>query len=267
MSHISHHQAPSAGSIDRLLGDRGLFTSYKVVRGYSLVELLTVFAVISILAAASAQLVPSLFRANQVDANVATLSGILEQAREAAISGNTFVWVAFTDNANDTGMWVATIQSQDGTDSAIDQTGTLSAPIWATSGITIPGAPIAGTYLQLPSKIQNLPGVKIVDASALSTATWASKSQMPSATTATPLFEPSGMQWTVSTLQNTGAGAGVYFTHAIEFTPDGEAHVQGSPGTWYANIQFGLTPTKGALTNSQLFNVSRLTGRVTVYRP
>ena len=69
--------------------------------------------------------------------------------------------------------------------------------------------------------------------------------------------------WTVTTLQNTNVGAGVYFTHALEFTPTGEAHV---PTTWSSNIQFGFIPSIGPSKNLVLFNVARLTGKTTVYR-
>ena len=248
---LFHRSKLKVRSVDRRLPvDLG----YRVFdRGFSLMEMLTVLAIVSILAATSAQLVPLLFRANQVDVNVVTLSGILEQAREAAVSNDTFVWVAFTGNANNTGTWVATLQSQDGTDSIA----------WATTGIAVPGTP---TLVQLLNKLQNLPGVTIVDASSSALPALLT-SQASAVGNATPLFEPSGMQWTVTPLQNTSAGPGIYFTHAIEFAPDGEAHVPGTSGTWYSNIQFGLIPTKGVTSNAQLFNVSRVTGKVTVYRP
>jgi hypothetical protein len=200
-------------------------------------------------------LIPSLLRGNQMDANVSTLSGILEQARETATANNTYVWVAFTDPpsaSSPVGIYVATIQSIDGTESPINTTVT---PSWATI------ATIPGTNLNLLGKIQNLPGVTIVDNNnaALPAAMLAAA---PPAASAQNLFETS-MQWTVTPLQYTSLGTGHYFTHAIEFTPDGEAHVP----TWSSNIQFGLTPSLGtASSNPVLFNVSRLTGKTTVYR-
>ena len=117
--------------------------------------MLTVLAIIAIITAIAVPMIPSLMRSNTVDQNVATLSGIMEQAREAAISGNTYVWVVFSDPPAATprvGEWVAVFKSQDGTD-----------PIaWATTGVTNPGT-ISGTALALVSKLQNLPGAKITD--------------------------------------------------------------------------------------------------------
>jgi prepilin-type N-terminal cleavage/methylation domain-containing protein len=226
-------------------------------RAFTLVELLTVLTIIGILSAITVPLIPLLLKGNQLDSSVNTLSGILEQARETAISANTYVWMAFTDApANSpTGTWVATIQSQDGTETGIN-TSVTSTPVWNTT-ITVPG-----NNLQLLSKLQNLPGVKIVNYND-PTMTSSLTSQAPTSTTTTGIFFTTALQWTVTPLQNTSAGSGIYFTHALEFTPNGEAHVP----TWKSNIQFGLIPTMGSTVNAVLFNVSRLTGKLTVYRP
>jgi prepilin-type N-terminal cleavage/methylation domain-containing protein len=228
---------------------------------FSLVELLVVMAIIGILLAVAAPLIPSLLRGNQVDSGINTLSGILEEARETATSGNTYVWVAFTDAPlnSPVGTWVAVIQSQDGTETGINSTVT---PSWAAS-IAVPGnTSTPGTAnLQLHSKIQNLPGIQIVDANKLAATLI---SQAPASTAATTLYE-NGQTWNITTLQNPSlnTASGVSnFNHAIEFTPNGEAHVP----IWDSNIQFGLVPTLGSSTNSALFNISRLTGKTTVYR-
>ena len=224
--------------------------------GFSLVELLVVIAIIAILIGIVSPLVPSLLNANRIDSDVTTLSGILEEARETATANNTYVWVAFTDApaaSPSTGLWVATIQSQDGTETGIN-TGSVTSPVWTVS-ITIPG-----TNLLLHSKLQNLPGVQI-DA----TGAKVPASVLAKAPSSSPAYLQNSLQWTVTTLANTGIGSNVYFTHAIEFTPDGEAHVP----TWNSNIQFGIYPavgTKGASTNYILYNVTRLTGKAATFR-
>ena len=218
---------------------------------FTLIELLSVLVIIAIISALAFTSIPLMLKANQIDSSAAVVTGILDLAHEAAISSNTYVWVAFTDpsaNSSFHGIWVATILSQDGTESPIN-TGTASAPIWATS-ITIPG-----NNLQLLNKIQSLPGVSIVDATALPSAL---TSQAPASATA--LFEGS-VTWTVTPLQNSTSST-IYFTHAIEFAPNGNAHVP----TWNSNIQFGLVPIQGSTTNAILFNVSRFTGKATSYR-
>ena len=209
---------------------------------------------------------PALLRANQLDSSVGTLSGILEEARESAISGNTFVWVAFTDppaSSPVSGTWVATFQSQDGTESAVN-TGTPTAPSWTTT-LTVPSS-----SLIIHNKLQNLPGVAVVSFATLTSANSTLTAKDPAVTPqdlqgagaspATPLH------WTMTSLSSTGMPANTYFTKAIEFTPDGQAHVQ----TWNSNIVFGLEASVGAAAtvskNCVLFNISRLTGKTTVYR-
>jgi prepilin-type N-terminal cleavage/methylation domain-containing protein len=96
--------------------------------GFSLIELPTVLAIIAIVASVAVPLVPSLLRGNQFDSNVNTLAGIVEQSREAATARNTYVWVAFTDPPSSSpasGIWVASIKSQDGTEAS---SGSITSP-------------------------------------------------------------------------------------------------------------------------------------------
>jgi len=242
-------------------------TPLKSVHSFTLVELLVVIAIITILAAISVPVIGSLMRSNQIDQSVSSLTGILEQARSAATSGNTYVWVAFTTNASSSpssGIWTATIQSQDGTEGAVNTSASPTSNYWTT--VTVPGT----SNLQLLNKIQNLPGVQMnnVVSGGTTPSPWSTFTQTvggstPPTTSITSLSQ--GLTWSIPSLSST-AGAGMAFTTAIEFTPDGEAHTSAS--TWYNNIQFGLTPSVGTSTNnSVLINVGRLTGKTTVYRP
>ena len=105
-------------------------------RSFTLVEILVVLAILAIMAAIAAPMITSLLRGNQVDSSIVTLTGVMEQAREAAMSGNTYVWVAFTptNSIAANGIWVATIQSEDGTESPVNYTIT---PSWVTTAMPL----------------------------------------------------------------------------------------------------------------------------------
>ena len=221
---------------------------------FTLVELLVVMGIIAILTAIAVPLLPAMMRSNQMNQNISNLSGVLEQAREAAVAQNTYVWVAFTSPSSGSpsdGIWVATFQSNDGTETGVN-TSTSSSPSW-TNTASIPGA-----NLQVQSKLKNLPGAQIVASSGLPV----------SITTNFPTVLTTSLQtnlaWTVAQAGFTDL-TNATFTQAIEFTPSGEAHTGLSAS--YNYVQFGLTATTGSTADSAGFSVSKTTGHTSVYRP
>jgi len=224
-------------------------------RGFTLVEMLTVMAIIAILSVASVPLISSLMKANEMDTSATTLSGILEQARETALSANTFVWVALTDAPENSpvGTWVATIQSKDGTSDDV-----TSGTSWQQN-LAFPT-----TNTQLLDRVRQLPGVRLVSPTSLSSTLTA---KAPTAQDSTYLLGQNAFNanWTITNLPNVGSISGsTAFTHVIEFTPSGEAEVPGAD--WYNNIQFGLVPTIGSTQNAILYDVVHLTGKTSAYR-
>jgi len=215
--------------------------SSRALQGYTLIELLTVIAIIAIMTTAATSLVPPLFESNQLDKNMTTLSGILEQAREAAISRNTYVWVAFTSNPPSSspasGVRTVLFESQDGTDvlSNFTNTGTSSSPLLIGSANGL--APL--------SPLQTLPGIQLsVPTGSLSKG---------------GAFLQSGMNLTL----NVG-GIAQKFTQAVMFTPDGEARVAIWNSLVEVQVQSSLHPQS---PNVAVLRLSRLTGRLTVSRP
>jgi prepilin-type N-terminal cleavage/methylation domain-containing protein len=93
--------------------------------GFTLVEMLTVIAIVVILATISVASLSGLTGAQQFTKEIDQIQGILDQARSYAIAQNTYVWVVFypvdpsistpPDNSGDA-LYVATLASNDGTD-------------------------------------------------------------------------------------------------------------------------------------------------------
>ena len=212
---------------------------------------MTVIAIISIVAAATTSLIPSFLQSNQVTANISNLAGILEEAREAAISSNTYVYVLFSNTlpTNPAG-GVATIilESEDGTD--------------ALNNFTTSGNINTLSDLMVLHKLQTLPGIKVLTQSQAETlVTSLSLSNVPTLTTAgAPLAGAS----TALNLSSKIGGITYTFTQGIIFKPDGEALA--SATTWNDLVEFGVEPSQGAVRDVAVMRLTRLTGKLTVYR-
>jgi prepilin-type N-terminal cleavage/methylation domain-containing protein len=222
--------------------------------GFTLVELLVVIAIIVILLGASAALVPSMLHGNQMNEDVTTLQGILEEARETALASNTYVYVGFTGpNATSPadGMSVIVFESQDGTDAAN-----------GFGNVTFPTTP----DVQILNRIQRLPGVQIADVgdAAINYAGLPASNTAPVSLVGWPTSSNSNLQW-VFTTTNT-----LTFNYGFEFTPNGEAKVTSSPtANWYDEFEFGLKPAIAGQNSKDVavFRISRVTGKATIYRP
>ena len=229
------------------------------VSGFTLVELLVVIAIIAILLGASAALVPSMLHGNQMNSDVTTLQGILEEARETALASNTYVYVGFTTPAaNPTasapdGVSVIAFESQDGLDVLNNFANSATLP---------------QNDLQMLNRIQRLPGVQIVDVgNVLVTAS----GYTPPTANGTPVdlggLSTSGttITWKFTTTST------LTFACGFEFCPNGEAKVpvSANPPTWYDEFQFALAPAVKGLNGKDVavIRISRVTGKATIYRP
>lgn len=210
-------------------------------------ELLAVIAIVSLLAATSSSILPSLMQADQVDANVSALSGILEQAREAALSRNTFVYVLFTGplTSPSGGVGVAVVESQDGTDSLNNFS--YSGPINASNGLTV------------VRKLQTLPAIKLLtQAQTESRVTSLSMASVP-VLSAPGAALPASLNLTL----NVG-GSPCTFTQGVMFKPDGQVMV--STSAWNSSVEFGIESIRSSSPNIAVMRLTRLTGKLSVYR-
>jgi prepilin-type N-terminal cleavage/methylation domain-containing protein len=214
-------------------------------RGFSLVELLVVMAILVVMLALAGPAMNALKGANDVNQAAADLSGILEQARAYAMANNTFTYVGLHQvTGTDSSVKFAVFASKDGTR-------TIANNLQQISRLkTIENA-------QLTEKIEDYPNNKRPMASSGNTVE-------------NILTANSGI-----TLPSTGSGdSQVKFDHAIRFGPSGLAQADDLTPTSADNpkgyYEFGLYQTRGSkpLTdNSAVVQVSGLTGSVQVYRP
>jgi prepilin-type N-terminal cleavage/methylation domain-containing protein len=227
--------------------------------GFSLVELLAVIAIIALLTAGTGQAISALISSGGANQNISQLSGILEQAREYAVSQNTYVWVTFYSPAAATNgvkqVSVAVVASTDGTDPAAVNGG----PSWEQQSYgTIPSSGLA-----LVNKVVTFKQVSLKGANELAT----TPSSLP---TSPSVQDPTNSLATNTSgyfsIQIPGTSGTAQFTQAVEFTPSGQARNSSSP---VDVIDVDVQPQKGAVDDTKNVAVLRLnglTGETAVYR-
>ncbi len=82
--------------------------------GFSLVELLTVIALLIVLATASAPVLSSMSKSGTMNKAVLNISSTLEQAQSYAMANNTYVWVGFYHDTTSNNLSVAAVAGTTG---------------------------------------------------------------------------------------------------------------------------------------------------------
>jgi prepilin-type N-terminal cleavage/methylation domain-containing protein len=218
--------------------------------GFSLVELLTVVAVMSLLVSLAVPALSSIAMGNQMNQSLIQLSGTLDQARQYAITHNTYVWVALrphTDEVRGDELSVAVLASKTGTD---------PSP-WSNYGA------VPNSQIDLISRPRTFGQLRLEEAGTFS----ASKIPSLEGKSVTSLDNTPSDGRAIFNIKLPGDSSAVNFDRVIQFTPSGEARV--SSGIIDV-VEFGLHPTRGNVAdenNVAVLRVNGLTGQTTVFRP
>ncbi|CAN5779038.1 hypothetical protein BH09VER1_BH09VER1_17520 [soil metagenome] len=213
------------------------------VRGFSLLELLVVTALMAIVAAFSIPALSGWADSATTNRAVSEVAGMLEQARQYAVSQNTYVWVVFNaqvDNNVDI-LNVTAVASKDGTDPQAY------------------GAAPSGAF-DLISRVRGFPHIQLKAAGDF---TMAQIPNLPStASLANAMATGSAFSIKMPGTSSTGT-----FSQSICFTPSGQARNAAAPVDF---IEFGLQPAHTTTTpnprNIMAVRVNGLTGQSRVYR-
>jgi prepilin-type N-terminal cleavage/methylation domain-containing protein len=214
-------------------------------RGFSLVELLVVMAVLVVMLSLAGPAMNALKGANDVNQAAADLSSTLEQARAYAMANNTFTYVGFyQDETDGVKTKLAVFASKDGTRDS------------------------SAANLQQVSRVKALENAKFAKLD-----TYPDDYQNDKRPTDPSVVEKIADTNKGITLSTTGSNS-INFDYVLRFAPSGLAQADNLQPTQPDNpkgyYEIALRQTRGKAEmpgNSAVVQVSGLTGAVQTYRP
>jgi prepilin-type N-terminal cleavage/methylation domain-containing protein len=238
------------------------------VRGFTLLEILTVIAIVAILTSIVIPAAGALQGAGGMDRATSDIASTLQQARAYAMGNNTYVYVGVQEvspiSANATSgtgrLVVTAIASVDGSRPAVSD--------WGTSALS--------------SDVVTIQKPEIFDGVHLTTDTALANSGNMERPTPSSSADLGGLgadqaDWTTSFPWPLSGTPRNTFSKVVEFDPQGVARVQVSAQPGYdpsipSYIEIALVPAHGtqvaaAVPNQAAIQVDGVTGAVRIYRP
>lgn len=218
--------------------------------GFSLIELLTVMAIISIMTAAVIPAINAITGAGDLGKAATDIGSVLEQARSYAMANNTYVFIGVSevDGAAEPGA------------SSASGTGRV---IVVAAGSKDGTSDVSAANLVALSKLRYFNNVHL-DAAV----TTAGNMARPAATDnlgSNSFVAEGSLNWPLS-------GTPRYtFTKIIQFDPRGTASIQSSASDYSRSMEIGLAQARGNVAinsaNAAALILDGVTGSVKIYRP
>jgi prepilin-type N-terminal cleavage/methylation domain-containing protein len=232
--------------------------------GFTLIELVVVIGVIVFLAALLAPAFTNLKSAGDITSGAYTIKGVVDQARTYAMANSTYTWVGFAGSIGSTvtgNVTIGVIASNDGTAYVCGATHLPTNDTTAGNAIVIGTG--TGTAAQIGKLIQ-LQNSHIGDTGAPTN----DGTEFESRPNVSSPFRMSS----AGTTPHPFTVQGTTFNEWIQFSPRGEALVNGGSTNITRYIEVGIIPTHGATAlsptpkNIVAIQVGGLEGGAKIYR-
>lgn len=239
---------------------------FRCTRGFTLVELLLVVAIMTIMVAVLAFSVTGIKDAGRITRAGYDVAGLLENARAYARANNTYVWVGFFEED----------ATKNPTTPATAGRGRVIIATVACADGTYPDGN-AGSVIDPTKLVMVRPLVRINNAQLASFtpgngtgATFETRPSVASDTARIGTSASSNLGFSFQYPLGTASKVQYTFTNTIQFSPRGEASLAILPDI-QPLVEIGLRPTHGATVDTVSKNLvaiqlTGITGNVTIYR-